>query len=173
MVDDMKTRTKVLIGAAIAIALAYMKREEISQAVSDILLGEWKSSPNAQKYLPMLNTAERAVGIPTDLLARVAYQESHFRDDIVNGTNTSAAGAQGIMQLVPKWHPTVDPLNVPAAINYAAKYLKSLFVQFGSWPLALAAYNAGPGNVQKYNGIPPFKETQDYVSQILRDVPVA
>lgn len=135
-----------------------------------LLVGEWKQKKNASKYLPLLNAAERKYGIPTDLLARMAYQESHWRDDIVNGTTTSTAGALGLMQLVPKWHPTVNPLDVPAAIDYAARYVASLHTQFGSWPLAVAAYNAGPGNVQKYAGVPPFPETQSYVADIFADV---
>ena len=129
----------------------------------------WKTVTNAAKYLPLLNAAELKYGIPRDLLARQAYQESRFRDDIVSGKTVSSAGALGIMQIVPKWHPGVDPLNIPAAIDYAAKYLSALKRQFGSWSLALAAYNAGPGNVKKYGGIPPFKETQAYVANITRD----
>lgn len=135
-----------------------------------IVLADWKR--NGAAYLPALHAAEVRYKIPTDLLARLAYQESHFRDDIIHGPTVSAAGAQGIMQLVPKWHPGVDPWNVAAAIDYAAQYLRSLYERFGSWPLALAAYNAGPGNVQKYGGIPPFPETQAYVTQITNDVAV-
>lgn len=134
---------------------------------------EWKNTKNAEKYLALLRAAEIKYGIPQDLLARLAYQESRFRDDIVSGGTVSSAGAQGLMQLVPKWHPSVNPLNVPAAIDYAARYLLQLHRQFGSWQTALAAYNAGPGNVQKYGGVPPFAETQNYVSQILSDVPNA
>lgn len=122
------------------------------------------------KYLPILYAAEDRYGIPRDLLARQAYQESRFREDIISGRTVSSAGAVGIMQIVPKWHPGVDPLNVPEAVDYAAKFLAGLKRQFGSWSLALAAYNAGPGNVTKYGGIPPFTETRNYVSQILADV---
>lgn len=130
----------------------------------------WKSVKNAEKYLPALNAAEIKYGIPRDLLARMAYQESHFRDDIVNGSLKSSADAQGIMQIVPRWHPGVDPLNVPVAIDYAGNFLRRLYQQFGSWKLATAAYNAGAGNVAKYNGIPPFEETQNYVSEIFADL---
>jgi soluble lytic murein transglycosylase-like protein len=131
----------------------------------------WKTAKNAEKYLPALRAAELKYGLPEDLLARMAYQESRFRDDIVSGTTSSAAGAKGLMQIVPKYHPGVDPLNVAAAIDYAARYLKQLHTQLGSWTLAIAAYNAGPGNVRKYGGIPPFPETQQYVAQISADVP--
>lgn len=134
---------------------------------------DWKLAKNAEKYLPLLRNAEIKYRIPQDLLARLAYQESHFRDDIVSGRTISSAGALGLMQLVPRWHPGVNALNVSAAIDYAARYLLQLRQQFGDWRLALAAYNAGPGTVQKYGGIPPFPETQQYVSQILLDVPAA
>jgi soluble lytic murein transglycosylase-like protein len=143
-----------------------------------VVLADWKR--RGEKYLPLLNAAERRYGIPRDLLARQAYQESRFREDIISGVTRSPAGAIGIMQIIPRWHPSIDPgdaaaderaaLDPARAIDYAAKYLSSLQRQFGSWSLALAAYNAGPGNVQKHNGIPPFKETRDYVAQILKDV---
>ena len=143
-----------------------------------VVLSDWKR--RGEKYLPLLNAAERRYGIPRDLLARQAYQESRFREDIINGTTRSPAGAVGIMQIIPKWHPSLDPgdaaaderaaLDPARAIDYAARYLASLQRQFGSWSLALAAYNAGPGNVSKYNGIPPFAETRNYVAQILGDV---
>lgn len=136
-------------------------------------LADWKRARNAEKYIPALNAAERAYGLPTDLLARLAYQESRFRDDIVSGATVSGAGAQGLMQIVPRFHPGVDPLNIPAAIDYAARLLRNAFNQFHSWELALASYNAGPGNVAKYGGIPPFAETIAYVRDILADVPLA
>ncbi len=136
-----------------------------------VALMPWKKRGEA--YLPLLNAAEDKYGIPRDLLARQAYQESHFRDDIITGATVSPAGALGIMQIVPKWHPGVDPLDVQAAIDYAGSLLRGWFNQFGSWSLALAAYNAGPGNVAKYGGIPPFEETQKYVADITADIPAA
>lgn len=139
----------------------------VSDSTSD-----WKKAKNASKYLPLLNAAEKKYGIPTDLLARLAYQESRFRDDIVSGETASAAGALGIMQIVPRFHPTARPLDIPAAVDYAANFLASLRRQLGSWRLALAGYNAGARNVLKYGGIPPFPETQKYVREITRDVPV-
>ncbi len=143
----------------------------LSSGVAAIVLtGSWLKSKNAQKYLPLLNAAEDRYGIPHNLLARQAYQESHFRDDIVSGQSVSSAGALGIMQIVPKFHPTANPLNVAAAIDYAGSLMAEWYQQFGSWALALAAYNAGPGNVKKYNGVPPFDETQKYVGEIMADL---
>ncbi len=141
-------------------------------------LADWKR--RGAKYLPLLNAAERRYGIPRDLLARQAYQESRFRDDIITGATRSSAGAIGLMQIIPRWHPSIDPgdaaaderaaLDPAKAIDYAARFLSSLHKRYGTWSLALAAYNAGAGNVDKHKGIPPFKETLNYVAQILADV---
>lgn len=134
----------------------------------------WKRSANAQKFLPNLHAAEDAYGIPRDLLARMAYQESRFREDIINGILRSSAGATGLMQLIPRFYPGVDPLDPYQAIDAAAKSLAGYFRQFGTWKLALAAYNWGPGNLSKNLNAPGKwpKETLDYVSQITQDVPV-
>ena len=130
---------------------------------------------NAQ-YLRWLQTAEQANGIPGLLLVRLAYQESRFRPEIISGEKVSAAGAAGIMQIVPRWHPGVDPLDARAAINYAGKYLATLYRQFGTWELALQAYNWGPGNLRKYlagqKAVIP-RETANYSSMILADAGAA
>lgn len=165
---------RVLIGL-LFLAAAFWRKEDIVTAI-----GGWKSSKGAARYLPMLRAVEIKYRIPPDLLARLAYQESRFREDIISGRVRSPAGAIGLMQIVPRWHPALDPgdaaaderaaLDPPRAADYAGKYLRQLYNQFGSWKLAAAAYNAGPGNVSKYQGIPPFKETQNYVAQIFGDL---
>lgn len=157
----MDKRTLAIVLVALAV-LAYGSKKVVDLAT------DWKK--RGEKYLPLLNAAEDRHGIPRDLLVRLAYQESRFREDIITGKTVSPAGALGIMQIVPKWHPTAQPLNVPAAIDYAGRYLRQLYNRFGSWTLALAAYNAGQGNVSKYgNQVPPFGETQNYVAQIMGD----
>lgn len=130
----------------------------------------WVPPESADPYLGLLRQAEERHGLPENLLARVAYQESRFRDDIINGETVSSAGAVGIMQIVPRWHPSVDPLNVPDAIDYAASYLASLKASTGSWEMALAAYNWGPGNLSRKGFSQAPKETRDYVAQISEDV---
>jgi soluble lytic murein transglycosylase-like protein len=130
----------------------------------------WKQSENAKRYLPTLNAVEDANGIPRDLLARMAYQESRFREDIISGATVSSAGARGIMQMIPRFFPGVDLTDPIASIQVAGTYLRQLYDRFGSWKLAVAAYNAGPGNVQQHGGIPPFAETQNYVAQVFADV---
>lgn len=142
------------------------------------LITPWYQAGSSATWVPVLNGVENAMGIPTNLLARQAYQESRFREEIIRGTKTSTAGARGIMQLMPQYFPVVANATPPytddqvvAQINTAAQYLVTQYETFGSWQLALAAYNAGPGNVKKYGGVPPFGETQDYVAQITADVP--
>lgn len=137
----------------------------------------WRSVNQGPVWTPILDSIGRSYNLPDDLLARVAYQESHFREDVIRGTTASSAGALGIMQLMPQFFGSVNvprPYNdtdVRAQILEAAAQLATLYRQLGSWTLALAGYNAGAGNVQKYGGIPPFPETQSYVAQISADVP--
>lgn len=109
--------------------------------------------------------ASQTYNVPENLLKAVAKAESRFRADAV-----SHCGAQGIMQLMPS---TAQSLGVTDAfdpkqnIMGGAKYLSSLLSRYGDTKLALAAYNAGSGNVDKYGGIPPFEETQKYVEKVL------
>lgn len=104
-------------------------------------------------------------GVPVDIALAQAQAESNFDPNAV-----SKAGAQGVMQLTPGTASDLgvtDSFNPVQNVDAGMKYLASLYQKFGDWSLALAAYNAGPGNVQKYGGIPPFQETQDYVTKIL------
>lgn len=108
--------------------------------------------------------ASRLHGIERGLLEAVAWQESRGQTSAV-----SPKGATGVMQLMPA---TATELgvridDVADNIRGGAIYLRRQIDRFGSVPLALAAYNAGPGAVAKYSGIPPYRETREYVSRIM------
>ncbi len=115
-------------------------------------------------YANLFTQAASRHGVDASLLAAMASQESGF-----NASAVSPAGAQGLMQFMPSTAAGlgVNPLDPSSAIDGAARYMSSLTQQFGSTDLALAAYNAGPGTVSKYGGIPPYSETQNYVRAVM------
>ncbi len=115
-------------------------------------------------YRALFRQAAQQYGISADLLAAVAKTESSFNPRAVSG-----AGARGLMQLMPATAKGlgVDPMDPAQAVDGAARLLRSHLKSFGSTSLALAAYNAGPGAVTKYHGVPPYAETRAYVSKVL------
>ncbi|MDF0602245.1 lytic transglycosylase domain-containing protein [Psychromarinibacter sp. C21-152] len=117
----------------------------------------------AGPYLAMARAAARKHGIPEDLFLRLVQQESGWRADI-----TSHKGAYGLAQLMPETARRlgVDPADPAQNLDGGARYLRMQYDRFGSWRLALAAYNAGPEAVKKYDGVPPYNETRNYVKVI-------
>ncbi len=127
---------------------------------------------SGQPYSALIASAAATQGVDGRLLAALTWSESAFRPNAV-----SRAGAAGMTQLMPgtarglglRVDGTVDQRFDPEInLNAGARYLRQQIVRFGSVPLGLAAYNAGPGNVVRYGGIPPFSETQFYVFIVLR-----
>jgi hypothetical protein len=116
-------------------------------------------------YGRLFEAAGQRYGVDPTLLAAVAKQESGYNPRAVSG-----AGAQGLMQLMPgtaKGLGVTDPFDPNQAVDGAARMMRDLLNRFGSDRLALAAYNAGPGAVLKYGGVPPYPETQAYVRNVL------
>ena len=116
------------------------------------------------KYLEVAKTVAKKHGVPEDLFLRLVQQESGWNPGAV-----SHKGATGLAQLMPG---TARKLGVDIAdphqnLEGGARYLRMMYDKFGSWKLALAAYNAGPGAVEKHGGIPPYAETKAYVKAIL------
>ena len=128
-------------------------------------VGRTGSTAGDVPYADLFNKAASTYGVDAQLLAAIAKQESGFDPSAV-----SPAGAQGLMQLMPG---TADALGVTnsfdpqQAVDGAARLMDDLLDRFGSTKLALAAYNAGPGAVMRYDGVPPYPETQNYVRSIM------
>ncbi len=132
----------------------------------------WSIPAAGRRFAAMFQSAEYSFGLPQHLLARMALQESNYDPQA-----ESDAGAQGLMQIVPRWHPGVDPFNVPEAIDYAGRLMRKHFTKFGSWSKALAAYNAGPTRLQSEvnehgtNWLANMPaETQKYIANISNDI---
>jgi hypothetical protein len=117
------------------------------------------------QYAPAIARAAQRWNVSAALLAAQLYAESGF-----NPFAVSSAGAQGIAQFMPgtaQAYGLADPFDAPQAIDAQGRMMRDLLRQFGTVPLALAAYNAGPGAVSGCGCIPPYPETQAYVARIL------
>ncbi|MFJ9315115.1 transglycosylase SLT domain-containing protein [Pimelobacter simplex] len=134
-------------------------------AAASGVAGRTANAASGTPYAGLIDAAAARTGVPAALLAAVAKQESGFDPRAV-----SPAGAQGLMQLMPgtaRGLGVTDAFDPAQAIDGGARLLRSLLDRFGRTDLALAAYNAGPGAVSRYGGIPPYPETQRYVRNVM------
>jgi len=131
---------------------------------------KWDDAPAAGysgkykgRYLTVAKDSARRYGIPENLFLRLVQQESGW-----NPRARSHKGAIGLAQLMPGTaaYLGVDPHDPHQNLDGGARYLAEQYRTFKSWRLALAAYNAGPKAVTRYNGVPPYKETRNYVKVI-------
>lgn len=120
------------------------------------------------RYFASMADAACKARVPVDLFDALIIQESRY-----NPFAVSSKGASGLTQLMPGTavqFGVQDRSSVLQNLNGGARYLRGQLDTFGNWALALSAYNAGPGSVQKHRGIPPFKETRTYVRRILASI---
>lgn len=129
-------------------------------------MGDKGVVPVPPQLAGLIQEQAQAQGVDADLLKAIMKNESNFNPKAV-----SPVGAQGLMQLMPG---TAAGLGVSDSFDPAqniaggAKYIKGLLTKYQSVPKAVAAYNAGPGAVDKYHGIPPYKETTQYVKKVMQ-----
>ena len=134
-------------------------------AVFFSVTGAYASTSNvAIKELIVKHSME--MGLDPAMALSIAKKESNFRHD-----RKSKYGAIGVFQLMPNTAKRMgyNPYKVEENIKGGIQYYKQMYKMFGSKELALAAYNAGPGNVRRHKGIPPFKETRNFVATIMKD----
>lgn len=138
-----------------------LRRSDVGSALGSPSTGGAASG----EYEELITSAAKRYGIDANLVRAVIRAESGFDPGAV-----SPAGAQGLMQLMPSTAAALgvsDPFDPAQNIDAGVRYLKRQMDRFGTTELALAAYNAGPGNVVKHGGIPPFTETRNYVARVM------
>lgn len=144
--------------------------EQVAQAAADAFTDRATRKFDSGGDLRAYGRASaQRMGIDPDIFERQIQQESGWGHlDKSGGIKTSPAGAKGIAQIVPKWHPNANWSDPFESLDYAANLMAGHLRKYGGdYSKALAAYNAGAGAVDKYGGVPPFKETQTYVGNIL------
>ena len=127
---------------------------------------QFKRPENARTIEEKVVYYARRYGLPVRIFKELVRAESNFNPKAV-----SRKGALGLCQLMPETARRLgvkNPFDVDENLNAGAKLLKELYRKYGNWKLALAAYNAGEGAVEKYGGVPPYRETKNYVNRILK-----
>lgn len=138
-------------------------------------MNEWLNEGEGPVWVPALKGAEVSYQIPPLLLCRIAYQESHFRHDVITG-GPNAAGCIGLMQLNTAYYPNAGQ-NTNQDIRDAAALLRQDYCRFNDWQLAVCSYNWGPGNVHKWitqgsDFMQMPLETRNYLSDVNTDVSI-
>jgi soluble lytic murein transglycosylase-like protein len=116
-------------------------------------------------YDQLISRVAARHGLPAAMVKAVVKAESNFQPHA-----RSNKGAQGLMQLMPGTAEDMgvdDPFEAEDNVQGGTRYLRAMYERFGDWKHALAAYNAGPGAVERFGGIPPYAETQQYVERVL------
>ncbi|MGI5836052.1 MAG: lytic transglycosylase domain-containing protein [Chloroflexota bacterium] len=129
-------------------------------------LGEAVASGNGNSFDHIIRAAAQKEGLDENLVKAVIQAESNF-----NPTAVSPVGAKGLMQLMDSTAKALgveDPFDPVANVMGGVKFLRSMLDRFQSIPLALAAYNAGPGTVEQYGGVPPYSETRAYIDRVMQ-----
>lgn len=153
-------------GSAASFASALSSASATTQASAAVPAGVPTGGPDGGQYAGLIQAAAQRHGIDPQIFTNLVRQESGF-----DPTAGSPAGARGLCQLMPGTARALGVTDVtdPAqSLEGGAKYLRQQLDRFGGdYTKALAAYNAGPGAVQRHGGVPPYAETQHYVSTIL------
>ncbi len=134
-------------------------------AVPASRIQSFEQAPARWEYDGLIGVTARAHKVPPALVKAVIAAESDFDPSAV-----SRKGAQGLMQLMPGTAASLgvnDPLRAEENVDGGVRYLRDMMDRFGDLPRALAAYNAGPAAVNHYGGVPPYRETRDYVNRVM------
>lgn len=182
-----KGKPTILAGLLIAALLAAAAEADIYSYVDENGVRHFSNTPTTARYQyyspesgtcigrtgdperfdPYIREAAGRYGLEFALVKAVVCTESRFNPETI-----SRAGAIGLMQIMPANLTELrlrDPYNPRANIMAGAKYLKSLLKRFNNdLRLSLAAYNAGPGAVERHQGVPPYRETQDYIKRVMK-----
>ncbi len=165
-IDEIQKRIQALVGRSQPPAGSFAEALEQVTAPAD---RPASSSTAPENLRPLIEQAAAKYGLPPQLVEAVARRESAF-----NPRAVSPRGAQGLMQIMPSTQNLLgvtEPFDEGQSLDGGSRYLRMMLDRFGGdTRKALAAYNAGPEAVERYNGIPPYAETRNYVSRILSDL---